>query len=142
MNLKKIMSFNKIKNISIEDSIVKINDTNKIENEFSVMMIQKIYLKAHKQNVYLIYFSLIVILAGIIVFYLSLKLALGLIFILIVSMFIAKISLNQKKYMLYIKSNGDKNIYSIQFNTKRKEEILNVIWEIKKQQFESNATTN
>ena len=136
------MSFNKIKNISIEDSIVKINDSNEMENEFSVMMIQKIYLKAHRQNAYLIYFSLIVIIAAIVVFYVSLKLALGIALLLIVSMFTTIFSLNKKKYILYIKSNGNNTIYSIPFNTKRKEEILSVIWEIKRIQFEATATTN
>lgn len=139
MNFKKTMSLNKIKKISIEDSIVKINDTNEIENEFSVMMIQKIYLKAHKQNLYLIYFSLITIIAAIVIFYVPLKLAFGILFLLIVTMVVAKFSLNKKKYVLYIKSNGNNNIYSIQFNTKRKEEILNVIWEIKRQQFKASV---
>ena len=59
MNLKKTISFNKIKNISIENSIIKINNTNETENEFSVKTIQKIYLKARKQNVHLIYVNLI-----------------------------------------------------------------------------------
>ena len=139
MNFKKTMSLNKIKKISIEDSIVKINDTNEIENEFSVMMIQKIYLKAHKQNLYLIYFSLITIIAAIVIFYVPLKLAFGILFLLIVIMVVAKFSLNKKKYVLYIKSNGNNNIYSIQFNAKRKEEILNVIWEIKRQQFKASV---
>lgn len=139
MNFKKTMSLNKIKKISIEDSIVKINDTNEIENEFSVMMIQKIYLKAHKQNLYLIYFSLITIIAAIVIFYVPLKLAFGILFLLIVTMVVAKFSLNKKKYVLYIKSNGNNNIYSIQFNAKRKEEILNVIWEIKRQQFKASV---
>ena len=141
MNLKKTILFNKIKNISIEDSIVKIKDTNEIENKFSVMLIQKIYLKAHKQNKYLFYFTFIAIIAAIGVFYVSLKLALGMAFLLVVAMFIAMFTLNQKKYTLYIKSN-ENNIYSIPFNTKRKEEILSVIWEIKKQQFEANSITN
>ena len=139
MNFKKTMSLNKIKKISIEDSIVKINDTNEIENEFSVMMIQKIYLKAHKQNLYLIYFSLITIIAAIVIFYVPLKLAFGILFLLIVTMVVAKFSLNKKKYVLYIKSNGNNNIYSILFNAKRKEEILNVIWEIKRQQFKASV---
>ena len=142
MNLKKTILFNKIKNISIEDSIVKINDTNEIENKFSVMLIQKIYLKAHKQNKYLFYFILITITTAIVMFFASLKLALGIVAMFIVAMFIAKFLLNKKKYILYIKSKEKNTIYSIPFNTKRKEEILKVIWEIKKQQFEATAATN
>ena len=84
MNLKKTISFNKIKNISIENSIIKINNTNEIENEFSVKTIQKIYLKARKQNLHLIYIILIALISAIIIFYLSLILVLGMLFILII----------------------------------------------------------
>ena len=141
MNLIKTISFNKIKNISIENSIIKINNTNEIENEFSVKTIQKIYLKARKQNLHLIYIILIALISAIIIFYLSLILVLGMLFILIISMVITKYSLNQKKYFLCIKFIGNNNVYSIPFNIKRKDEILNVIWEIRRQLFEANVAT-
>ena len=141
MNLKKTMPFNKIKNISINDSIVKINDSNEIENEFSVTTIQKIYLKAHKQNKYLFYLSLLALIVVIVAFQVSLKLTLGITFLLIVSIFISELSWKQKKYTLYIKLYKNNNIYSIPFNTKRKEEVLKIIWEIKRLQFEASKAT-
>ena len=54
------------------------------------------------------------------------------------SMLITKLSLNKKKYFLYIKLADTNSIYTIQFPTKKKEEIINVIWEIRKQQFEAS----
>jgi hypothetical protein len=141
MNLKKTMSFNKIKNISIEDSIVKINDTNEIENEFSVKTIQKIYLKAYKHNKY-IYCGLITIFAAIVFIYLSVKIAIIVLCILIITTIIANFSLNQKKYFLCIKLKGNNNIYSIPFKTKRKDEMLNVIWEIRRRQLKANLAIN
>ena len=138
MYLTKPKLSNRIKTISIENCIVKINDNNEIEKKISVEQIQKIYLKAHKQNVFLIYFCLIALISGLIVFYYSIKLVILLIVFLITSLLITKFSLNKKKYFLYIKLNDTTNIYSIQFPTKKKEEILNVIWEIRKQQFEAS----
>lgn len=129
---------NRIKTISIENCIVKINDNNEIEKKISVEQIQKIYLKVHKQNVLLIYFCLITLISGLIVFYYSFKLLILLLATLVISMLITKFSLNKKKYFLYIKLNDTNTIYSIQFPTKKKEEILNIIWEIRKQQFEAS----
>ena len=138
MYLTKPKLSNRIKTISIENCIVKINDNNEIEKKISVEQIQKIYLKTHKQNVFLIYLCLIALISGLIVFYYSIKLVILLIVFLITSLLITKFSLNKKKYFLYIKLNDTNNIYSIQFPTKKKEEILNVIWEIRKQQFEAS----
>ena len=138
MYLTKPKLSNRIKTISIENCIVKINDNNEIEKKISVEQIQKRYLKTHKQNVFLIYFCLIALISGLIVFYYSIKLVILLIVFLITSLLITKFSLNKKKYFLYIKLNDTNNIYSIQFPTKKKEEILNVIWEIRKQQFEAS----
>ena len=129
---------NRIKTISIENCIVKINDNNEIEKKFSVGQIQKIYLKVHKQNVFLIYFCLIALISGLIVFYYSFKLLILLLATLVIAILITRFSLNKKKYFLYIKLNDTNTIYSIQFPTKKKEEILNVIWEIRKQQFEAS----
>jgi hypothetical protein len=141
MNLKKTISLNNIKNISIEESVIKINDTNEIENEFSVKAIQKIYLKTYKHNKYF-YFGLLTIFAAIVLIYLSVKIAIILLCILTITTIIANFSLNQKKYFLCIKLTGNNNIYSIPFKTKRKDEILNVIWEIRRQQFEASVGTN
>ena len=129
---------NRIKTISIENCTVKINDNNEIEKKISVEQIQKIYLKVHKQNVLLIYFCLITLISGLIVLYYSFKLLILLLATLVISMLITKFSLNKKKYFLYIKLNDTNTIYSIQFPTKKKEEILNIIWEIRKQQFEAS----
>jgi hypothetical protein len=129
---------NRIKNISIENCNVKINDNNEIEKKFSIKQIQKIYLKTHKQNLFLIYFCLITLISVLIVFYYSIKLVILLLIVLIISMLIIKLSFNKKKYFLYIKLTDTNNIYSIQFHTKKKEEILNVIWEIRKQKFEAS----
>jgi hypothetical protein len=138
MYLTKPKLSNRIKTISIENCIVKINDNNEIEKKISVEQIQKIYLKTHKQNVFLIYFCLIALISGLIVFYYSIKLVILLIVFLITSLLITKFSINKKKYFLYIKLTDTNSIYSIQFPTKKKEEILNVIWEIRKQQFEAS----
>ena len=64
---------NRIKTISIENCKVKINDNHEIEKKILVVQIQKIYLKVHKQNVFLIYFCLIALISGLIVFYYSFK---------------------------------------------------------------------
>ena len=129
---------NSIKTISIENCVVKINDNDEIEKKILVGQIQKIYLKVHKQNVFLIYFCLIALISGLIVFYYTFKLLILLLITLFMSMLITKFSLNKKKYFLYIKLTDTNSIYSIQFPTKKKEEILNVIWEIRKQQFEAS----
>jgi hypothetical protein len=129
---------NSIKTISIENCVVKINDNHEIEKKILVEQIQKIYLKVHKQNVFLIYFCLIALISGLIVFYYTFKLLILLLITLFMSMLITKFSLNKKKYFLYIKLTDTNSIYSIQFPTKKKEEILNVIWEIRKQQFEAS----
>jgi hypothetical protein len=129
---------NSIKTISIENCVVKINDNHEIEKKILVGQIQKIYLKVHKQNVFLIYFCLIALISGLIVFYYTFKLLILLLITLFMSMLITKFSLNKKKYFLYIKLTDTNSIYSIQFPTKKKEEILNVIWEIRKQQFEAS----
>ena len=129
---------NRMKNISIENCIVKINDNNETEKKFSIEQIQKIYLKAQKQNIFLIYFCLITLVSCLIAFYYSIKLVIPLLFIFMFSMLITKLSLNKKKYFLYIKLADTNSIYTIQFPTKKKEEIINVIWEIRKQQFEAS----
>ena len=109
---------NRIKDISIENCTVKINDDNEIEKRFSVEQIQKIYLKAHKQNLFLIYFCLITLVSGLIVLYYSIKFVILLLFSLIISILITKFSFNKKKYFLYIKLSDTNSIYSIQFPTK------------------------
>ena len=129
---------NRMKNISIENCIVKINDNNETEKKFSIEQIQKIYLKAQKQNIFLIYFCLITLVSCLIAFYYSIKLVIPLLFIFMFSMLITKLSLNKKKYFLYINLAVTNSIYTIQFPTKKKEEIINVIWEIRKQQFEAS----
>lgn len=138
MYLTKPKITNRIKNISIENCTVKINDNNEVEKKISVEQIQKIYLKAHKQNLFLIYFCLFILASGLVASYYSIKLVILLLFILIFLMLITKFSLNKKKYFLYIKLADTNSIYTIQFPTKKKEEIINVIWEIRKQQFEAN----
>ena len=138
MNIKKSIQSNKIIDISIENSIVKIKDNNERKKEFSITEIQKIYLKAHKSNLYLIYCSLISILTILIIPLISFEQIIEFLTILIFTIVIIKFSLNQKKYFLYIKSSDNNNIYSIRFNTKKKDEILNIIWQIRKSQFEIN----
>lgn len=137
MNIKKSIQSNKIIDISIENSIVKIKDNNAKKNEFSIIEIQKIYLKAHKSNIYLIYYSLIVLLTALIIPLISFEMIIGFLTIFIITIVLVEFSLNQKKYFLYIKLSDNNNIYSIRFNTKKKDEILNIIWQIRKCQFEN-----
>jgi len=138
MKIVKPMLSNTIRNISIENSVIKINDNNELNLEFSIQKIQKIYLKAHKSNFYLIYWSTIILLSSIIFLLFSFKIVIGFIIISLFLMLITKFALNKKKYSLYIKLSDNTKIYSIHFPTKRKEEILNIIWKIRKHQFEMN----
>jgi uncharacterized membrane protein len=96
---------NSIKTISIENCVVKINDNHEIEKKILVVQIQKIYLKVHKQNVFLIYFCLIALISGLIVFYYTFKLIVLLLITLFMSMLITKFSLNKKKILPLYKVN-------------------------------------
>ncbi len=137
MNIKKSIQSNKIIDISIDNSFIKIKDNFEEKNEFSITEIQKIYLKSNKSNLHLIYCGLITILTILIIPAISFKLVIGLLILFIITVLIIKFSLDQKKYSLHIKLFENNKTYSIGFTTKRKDEILNIIWQIRKCQFEN-----
>lgn len=137
MSAKEILTANRIKTISIENSTLKICDRFNEEKEFPIKRINKIFLKGKKTNQYAALLGALIsgLLFTVPFFLYNIEIAtlLFVLSLLLVSRFVFK----KKIYSLFIKFSED-NMYAIKFNTNKKEEILSVIWEIRKRQFLNN----
>jgi hypothetical protein len=137
MSTKEILTANRLKTIVIENSTLKICDRFNEEKEFPIKRINKIFLKGKKPNFYAaIMGSLICGLLFTVPFFLyDIEIAT---FIFVISLLlVSRLVFKRKIYSLFIKFSEDK-IYAIKFQTEKKEEIISVIWEIRKRQFLNN----
>ena len=137
MSSKEILTANRLKTISIENSVLKIRDRFNEEKEFPIKLITKIFLKGKKPNYYAAIVCALVsgLLFTVPFFLYDLKVAT---LLFVISLLIAsKFIINRKNYSLFIKF-SENNIYAIKFQTDKREEILSVIWEIRKRQFLNN----
>jgi hypothetical protein len=137
MSTKEILTANRLKTIIIENSTLKICDRFDEKKEFPIKRINKIFLKGKKPNFHTA--IMISIISGILFtvpfFLYEIEIAT---FLFVVSLFlVSKLVFKRKNYNLFIKFSEDK-IYAIKFQTDKKEEILSVIWEIRKRQFLNN----
>lgn len=137
MSTKELLSANRLKTIAIENATLKICDCYNEEKQFPIKRIDKIFLKGEKPNFHAA--IMISIISGILFtvpfFLYEIEIAT---FLFVISLFlVSRLVFKRKIYNLFIKFSEEK-IYAIKFQTDKKEEILSVIWEIRKRQFLNN----
>lgn len=138
MYLQTVLPAKRIKDIAIDNSFIKIKDSNNTKKEFLIESLGKVFLKSRSQNRYLLYFLTFVILDALFGYFVSSILAVSFFIVLIIFLYISKFSLIQKIFFLHIQNKSENSDYAISFKSNRKQEMLDVIWEIRKRQFKLN----
>lgn len=130
MELKSLLFPNLIKMLIIKDGVLKIEKFNGSIKEIEISEIRKIYILKSNNNYNKI--NLITIIAVLLCFYFidNFKTLLFLLSIF-TSIYVAIIvTLKNRPKILYLKFKN-KSTYSVKFNTKIKDLVLKMIWEIK-----------
>lgn len=138
MYLQNVLPAKRIKDIAIDNLFIKIKDSDNTKKEFLIESLGKVFLKSRSQNRYLLYFLTFVILVALFGYFVSSILAVSFFIILIIFLYISKFSLIQKIFFLHIQNKSENSDYAISFKSNRKQEMLDVIWEIRKRQFKLN----